>query len=159
MSCISIASTIVLKSSSNTSVCLFEDATKMSTVFSDVSEECLNEFVAWADRWQLQVAEHKCCVLTIGNITSTIYHLKGLQLLNVNEYRDLGVIVHDKCLFKQHISSICRKAYSIINVIFAVFILLTSVLSLRHINHLSAQCWNTVRRYGTRTYQLGITWA
>ena len=77
--------------------------------------------MVWTDRWQLQVAEHKCFVLTIGNITPTTYHLKGVQLLNVNEYRDLGVIVDDKCLFKQHISSICRKAYDTINVIFRCF--------------------------------------
>ena len=77
--------------------------------------------MVWTDRWQLQVAEHKCFVLTIGNITPTAYHLKGVQLLNVNEYRDLGVIVDDKCLFKQHISSICCKAYGTINVIFRCF--------------------------------------
>ena len=58
----------------NTSVCLLADDTKISAVFSDVSErpdmqECLNEFVVLADRWQLEVTEHKCCVLAIGNIT------------------------------------------------------------------------------------------
>ena len=49
-------------------VCLFADGTQLSTVLSDVSErpnmqKCLNERVVWADRWKLQVAEHKCCVL------------------------------------------------------------------------------------------------
>ena len=73
---------------------------------------CPNEFVVWAYWWQLQVAEHKCCVLTIGNITLTTYHLKGVQLI---------VIVDDKCLFKQHILSICHKVYSTINVIFRCF--------------------------------------
>ena len=48
----------------NTRVCLIKDDTKISTVFSDISErpdmqECLNEFVVWVDKWQLQVAEHK----------------------------------------------------------------------------------------------------
>ena len=111
----------------NTSACLFADDTKISSVFSDVSErpdmqECLKKFVVWADRRQLQAAEHKCCVLTIGNITPTTYHLKGVQLLHVNEYRDLGVIVDDKCIFKQHISTICRKAYITINVIVRCFL-------------------------------------
>ena len=111
----------------NTSVCLFADDTKISSVFSDVSErpdmqECLKKFVVWADRRQLQAAEHKCCVLTIGNIIPTTYHLKRVQLLHVNEYLDLGVIVDDKCLFKQHISSICRKAYITINVIVRCFL-------------------------------------
>ena len=53
-------------------------------------QECRNEFVVWADRWQLQVAERKCCVLMIGNITPTSYHPKVLQLHNVNESRNLG---------------------------------------------------------------------
>ena len=110
----------------NTSVCLFADDTNISTVFSDVSErpdmqECLNEVVVWPDRWQLPGAEHKCYIQTIGNVTLKSYLLKGVQLLSVNEYRYLGVIVNDKCLFKQHISSICRKAYSTINVIFRCF--------------------------------------
>ena len=40
-----------------------------STIFSDVSErhtmqEHLNEFVRWAAKLQLQIAEHKCCVLS-----------------------------------------------------------------------------------------------
>ena len=56
-------------------VCLFVDDTKISTVFSSISErpdmqEYLSEFVVWIDRW-LQVAEHECCVLTFGNITQT----------------------------------------------------------------------------------------
>ena len=43
------------------------------------------------------------------------------QVFNVNEYRDLGVIMDDKCLFKQHISSICRKAYITISAMFRCF--------------------------------------
>ena len=43
------------------------------------------------------------------------------QLLNVKEFRDLGIIVDADCLFKQHISHICRKAYCSINVIFRCF--------------------------------------
>ena len=91
-------------------------------------------------------------VLTIGNNTLTTYHLKGVQLLNANIYRDLGMLVGDHCLFKQHILSICCKAYnSIINVIFCCFHSATLMLSLRHINHLSALCWNTAPQYGTPT--------
>ena len=54
------------------------------------------------------------------------YNLNGVQLLNVKEFRDLGIIVDADCLFKQHISHICRKAYCSINVIFSdAFIPLT----------------------------------
>ena len=117
----------------NTSVCLFADNANISTVFSDVSERpdmqvCLNEFVVWADRWQLQ---------------------------------DLGVIVHDKCLFKQHVSSICRKAYSTINVIFSCFHKGILIIC-RPVLEYCSTVWNPnvpARHYLGVTEQLGITWA
>ena len=110
----------------NTDISLFADDSKISTVLSDVSErstmqERLNQFMEWADRWQLKIAEHKCCVLTHGSDILPTYNLNGVQLLNVKEFRDLGIIVDADCLFKQHISHICRKAYCSINVIFRCF--------------------------------------
>ena len=110
----------------NTDISLFADDSKISTVLSDVSErstmqERLNQFMEWADRWQLKIAEHKCCVLTHGSDILPTYNLNGVQLLNVKESRDLGIIVDADCLFKQHISHICRKAYCSINVIFRCF--------------------------------------
>ena len=110
----------------NTDISLFADDSKISTVLSDVSErsttqERLNQFMEWADRWQLQIAEHKCCVLTHGSDILPTYNLNGVQLQNVKEFRDLGIIVDADCLFKQHISHICRKAYCSINVIFRCF--------------------------------------
>ena len=110
----------------NTFVSLYADDTKISTIFSDVSErhtmqEHLNEFMRWAAKWQLQIAEHKCCVLSHGNLTQPMYYMHTVQLPNVNECRDLGVFVDSHCNFKQHISHICRKAYMSINVIFRCF--------------------------------------
>ena len=56
----------------NTDISLFADDCQISTVLSNVSErstvqERLNQFMEWADRWQLKIAEHKCCVLTHGS--------------------------------------------------------------------------------------------
>ena len=70
----------------------------MSTVLSDVSErstmqERLNQFMEWADSWQLKIAEHKCCVLTHGSDILPTYNINGVQLLNVKEFRDLGIII------------------------------------------------------------------
>ena len=67
----------------NINVCLFADDTKIYVVFSDVSErpvtrDRFNESMVWAERWQLQAAEHNCCVLTIGNNTPATYHLTGV---------------------------------------------------------------------------------
>ena len=66
---------------------------------------------SWADRWQLKIAEHKCCVLTHGSDILRTYNLNGVHLLNVKEFRDLGIIVDADCLFEQHSSHIGRKAY------------------------------------------------
>ena len=90
----------------NTDISLFVDDSKISTVLSDVSESSpiqgrLNQFMEWADRWQLKIAEHKCCVVRY-QYTAHIY-LNGVQLLNVKEFLDLGIIVDADCLFKQHI--------------------------------------------------------
>ena len=58
----------------NTFVSLHAGDTNISTIFSDVSErhtmqENLKEFMRWAAKCQLQIAEHKCCVLSHGNVT------------------------------------------------------------------------------------------
>ena len=110
----------------NTLVSLYAYDTKISTIFSDVSErhnmqEHLNEFMRWAAKWQLQIAEHKCCVLSHGNVTQPIYYMHTVQLPNVNECLDLGVFVDSHCSFKHHISHICCKAYTSINIIFRCF--------------------------------------
>ena len=65
----------------NTDISLFADDSKISTVLSDVSErstmrqERLNQFMEWADRWQLKIAEYKCCVLTHGTNIPPTYNL------------------------------------------------------------------------------------
>ena len=48
--------------------------------------------------------------------------MKDVQLTNVNEYRDLGVLVDNQCLFRQHVATICQKAYRATNVLFGVSI-------------------------------------
>ena len=44
-----------------------------------------------------------------------------VHLPNVNDCQDLCVFVDSHCHFKHHISHICRKAYTSINVIFRCF--------------------------------------
>ena len=98
----------------NITVNMFADDTKFTTVFSDtldrvLLQDCLSSFTDWADLWQLQIAEHKCCVLSFGNPVLPSYYMNDVQLTNVTEYRDLGVLVDNQCLFRQHVSTICQK--------------------------------------------------
>ena len=44
-----------------------------------------------------------------------------MNLDTVDHHKYLGVIVDDHCLFKQHVSYICKKAYCSINVLFRCF--------------------------------------
>ena len=110
----------------NITVNMFSDDTKFTTVFSDalnrvLLQDCLSSFTDWADLWQLQIAEHKCCVLSFGNPVLPSYYMNDVQLTNVTEYRDLGVLVDNQCLFRQHVSTICQKAYRATNVLFRCF--------------------------------------
>ena len=65
----------------------------------------LNDFMNWADQWQLRVAEHKCLVLSHGNCDPPSYYLKDVNLDNVDH----------------HVSYIYKKAYCSINVLFRCF--------------------------------------
>ena len=81
---------------SETMVCLFADDTKLSRVLSSIEnrfelQEGLNDFMNWADQWQLKVAEHKCLVLSHGNCDPPSYYLKDVNLDNVDHHKDLGV--------------------------------------------------------------------
>ena len=110
----------------DTMVCLFADDTKLSRALSTIGDrfelqESLNEFMNWAEQWQLRVAEHKCLVLSHGNCDAPGYYLKDVNLDNVDYHKDLGVIVDNHCLFKQHVSYICKKAYCSTNVLFRCF--------------------------------------
>ena len=105
---------------------MFADDTKFTTVFADpvdrvLLQDRLSSFIDWADLWQLQIAEHKCCLLSFGKPVLPTYYMKDVQLTNVNEYRDLGVLVDNQCLFRQHVSTICQKAYRATNVLFRCF--------------------------------------
>ena len=86
-------------------LCLFADDTKLSRVLSTIEDrfewqEGLNDFMNWADQWQLRVAEHRCLVLSHGNCDAPGYYLKDVNLDNVDHHNDLGVIVDNHCLFK-----------------------------------------------------------
>jgi len=106
---------------------LFADDTKLFSsqryVFErNILQENLNRFAAWACTWQLHIAEEKCNVLSIGNVVELPnYTLNDKPIANVSSCRDLGICVDKTCLFKQHITNICKKAYALINMLFRCF--------------------------------------
>ena len=73
----------------NITVNMFADDTTFTTVFfwhtrSRFIARLFSSFTDWADLWQLQIAEHKCCVLSFGKLILPSYYMKDVQLSNVN---------------------------------------------------------------------------
>ena len=54
-----------------------------------------------------EAIHNKCLFLSHGNCDAPGYYLKDVNLDNVDYHKDLGVIVDNHCLFKQHVSYIC----------------------------------------------------
>ena len=138
-----------------TMVCLFADDTKLYRVLSTIEDrfelqEGLNDFMNWADQWQLRVAEHTCLVLSHENCDAPGYYLKDVNLDNVDYHKDLGVIVDNHCLFKQHVSYICKKAYCSTNVLYRCFHSIDAAL-IRCISRLSVLYLNIALLYGIHT--------
>ena len=47
--------------------------------------------------------------------------MKDVQRTNVYEYRDIGVLVDNQYIFRQHVSTIFHKAYRATNALFRCF--------------------------------------
>ena len=98
------------------SVKLFADDVKVYAVLdSDVKvhllQEGLSRLKSWSEAWQLNVSIHKCTMLHIGCDVKTAandchsYTLAGIQLSDVSETTDLGIIIDSKLRFDKHITS------------------------------------------------------
>ena len=75
----------------------------------------LQRLLSWCDTWQMNLAIEKCFCLPLmrnGISVSPLSHfsLYDQQLQNVENARDLGVIVDQKLNFNEHISLITHKA-------------------------------------------------
>jgi len=77
---------------------LFADDSKLyRSVRSDddckLLQDDLNALAAWSNQWLMRFNEDKCVVLKIRASLNYIYTLNGTHLKEVDEQRDLGVIV------------------------------------------------------------------
>ena len=83
----------------------------------------LENLCQWAKTWQLRIAFEKCAVLTVGNtkVPARNYNLSGHQLNQVNQIRDLGVIITSDLKSSAHCSMIAAKAYARAHLIMKCF--------------------------------------
>ena len=78
----------------------------------------INNLLEWSTVWQLPFNIKKCKSMHIGkDKTPHLYHMNEYTLDNVNEEKDLGVMIDSKLKFHTHTSSAIKKANSILGLI------------------------------------------
>ena len=67
-------------------------------------QDDINTMLNWADKWQLEFHPDKCVSMSINNNgeqTGT-YEIKNMALKQVNQEKDIGVIVNEQLKFESH---------------------------------------------------------
>lgn len=115
----------------NCELYLYADDCKLSFAHNknsptDAELQCdLNSISQWADRMQLKLAASKCKILTLNKPRTGLdqreYFIQNQKLEEVNEMKDLGIIIDDKLSFESHCISKTKQASNIINFIFRAF--------------------------------------
>ena len=105
---------------------LFADDAKLSLIHKyefemDYMHNALTKLNDWSKLSGLNLAIHKCSIMSIKVNEISSYSINGVQLSYSNTYTDLGVIINHNLSFNDHIDNIIRKAYRMINIIFRVF--------------------------------------
>ena len=107
-----------LGKNAKTNITFFADDTKL---YCDSAQQCndmnedLKSVETWADAWQMKLNVSKCAVLGLGsNNPNNLYHLYGSQLQRAQDQRDLGVTISADLKWEKHITSIVKRANSLI---------------------------------------------
>ena len=91
----------------------------------DKLQNDLNTLQSWSLLWQLPFNISKCRVLHLGRANPNhIYFMNSKALQNVNEEKDLGVIIDNQLKFHRHVSSVSSKAHQLLALIRQSFIYL-----------------------------------
>ena len=91
----------------------------------DQLQNDLNRLQSWSLLWQLPFNISKCQVPHLGRANPNhTYYINSEPLQNVNEEKDLGVIIDNQLKFHSHVSSVVSKASKLLAVIRQSFSLL-----------------------------------
>ena len=140
---------------------LFADDAKLSLSYRSPNERhimqlALDIFSKWTKDWDLELAEHKCCVMSMGNqsFSTPQYTLNGKLLSDKSEFKDLGLTFESSFKFTLHIENICSKARYLCNTIFRCFssnnylaILSAYISYIRPILEYNSSIWNPGSNY------------
>ena len=81
-----------------------------------LNQECeelqhdLSKLAVWSKKWLFTSNEEKCVVLKLKDGINFGYSLNGVNLLEVYNQRDLGVLISNKLTPVDHINSVIKKA-------------------------------------------------
>ena len=73
-------------------------------------QDDLNKLSAWSKQWLLDFNAIKCVILRIRESIKYLYTLDGVTLSQVNEQKDLGVLISDNLKPSNHVAAIVKKA-------------------------------------------------
>ena len=78
----------------------------------DILQEDINTMLSWAEKWQLEFHPDKCVSMAInrGTKTKEIYRMHNTELRQVNQEKDIGVIVDNQLKFENHVQEKIKKA-------------------------------------------------
>ncbi len=106
---------------------IFADDSKLYSTVNSTSDceniqKDLNALSEWSDKWELRFNASKCKSLHIGRTNRKhIYemneNIQSIQIQQVQEERDLGVIFQSDLKFGTHISKCVNKANSILGLV------------------------------------------
>jgi hypothetical protein len=88
----------------------------------NISQEGLTALFEWSNLWQLNIAYHKCAVLSIGNIkTNCDFIINSTTIPFLCEVVDLGVTIDNSLNFSLHINNVTKTAFARANLILRCF--------------------------------------
>ena len=86
-------------------------------------QEDLDKLAAWSEKWQLAFNIEKCKSLHVGvkNVHHE-YHMNGKMLKQIEDEKDLGVIIDEKLDFHRQTASVIKKANGVLGAIKRTFL-------------------------------------
>lgn len=103
----------------DSSCLLFADDLKMYRSITDVNDcerfqDDIDNVLSWSEANKLNFNLSKCVTITFTRVRQPIYHdykIGDMSLKRVTEVKDLGVKFTADLQFRDHIVSVCKKAY------------------------------------------------
>ena len=103
---------------------LFADDTKLLESICDSSssthlQQDLDSLIQWCAKWKLSINSSKCAALRffLSSSTPPLYYIEGQAIKQVDQYKDLGILVQSNLSWSEHITKICSKAYRSLHLI------------------------------------------